>query len=298
MKSVCRIVGISPVLLRTWESRYKLVEPTRAANNYRHYSEQDVRVLLRAKQLVDDGTAIGEVALVGRKRLLQDAPPLPLEGTSAADGTRPPFDPSSITPLAQAARVLGAGNAHQAITEALLEVTGSCFARIWVADSDPRYLKLVSSAGLSRRIADSPRSRIDLQSYPYMVGWVARTQQRIVKTGLEHDPRFDPVWVVSERIAASIVLPIERDRRLVGVLAAFFRQPITRTTIRELEAFGAMASVAMSLGDDTDLHDSARGLSSPVPEPSHAPRGHRSVSVSRNRSRDHSQRTSDRTLRR
>jgi len=263
-------------------SRYQIVEPTRAANNYRHYSEQDVRVLVRAKQLVDAGTPIGEVALVGRKRLLQDAPPLAIEGPTIADGTRPPLDAFSPTALADAACFLESDDAHQAITDAVLEGTGSCFARIWLAEDDPRYLRLVASAGLSRRIAESPRARIDLQTYPYMVGWVARTQQRILRTGLEHDPRFDPVWVASERLVAAVVLPLERDRQLVGVMAAFFRQPITRATLRRMQTFGVMATAAVgSRVDGPELPGIDAGVFALVDDPSgprHAPRGQRHTS--------------------
>ena len=47
---VARLVGISPTVIRMWES-LGLARPRRTASKYRMYSQQDVRLLKRASFL-------------------------------------------------------------------------------------------------------------------------------------------------------------------------------------------------------------------------------------------------------
>ncbi|HSI26830.1 MAG TPA: MerR family transcriptional regulator [Aeromicrobium sp.] len=55
-------VGISAATLRAWERRYSVVRPQRTDGAYRVYSDDDVRVLLAMKQLVDAGWSAGFAA--------------------------------------------------------------------------------------------------------------------------------------------------------------------------------------------------------------------------------------------
>lgn len=71
--TVASMVGITPNLLRAWERRYQMMLPDRQAGNQRLYSEQDVAVLRAATALVARGLSIGEVASLGREKLLQGA---------------------------------------------------------------------------------------------------------------------------------------------------------------------------------------------------------------------------------
>lgn len=58
IKSVSQRTGVQPVTLRAWERRYKILEPTRAENGYRLYSERDVALLAWLKNQVDTGVSI------------------------------------------------------------------------------------------------------------------------------------------------------------------------------------------------------------------------------------------------
>ena len=58
IKSVSLQTGLPPVTLRAWERRYKILNPQRADNGYRLYSEQDVAVLSWLKDKVDAGLSI------------------------------------------------------------------------------------------------------------------------------------------------------------------------------------------------------------------------------------------------
>jgi MerR family transcriptional regulator, light-induced transcriptional regulator len=58
IKSVSQRTGVQPVTLRAWERRYKILEPSRADNGYRLYSERDVALLVWLKNQVDTGVSI------------------------------------------------------------------------------------------------------------------------------------------------------------------------------------------------------------------------------------------------
>lgn len=58
IKSVSQRTGVQPVTLRAWERRYKILEPSRAENGYRLYSERDVALLIWLKNQVDTGISI------------------------------------------------------------------------------------------------------------------------------------------------------------------------------------------------------------------------------------------------
>src|ERR1700761_803082 len=71
--TVARQVGITPPLLRMWQTRYALVEPTRGPGGQRLYTADDVALLTAVRSLVDQGYAIGELAAWSRRDLLRGA---------------------------------------------------------------------------------------------------------------------------------------------------------------------------------------------------------------------------------
>jgi len=75
MGTVTRLTGLSAGLLRIWERRYDLVKPHRTEGGHRMYTQDDLRLLLHVKALIDEGSSIGEVAQQGRDHLLQEATP-------------------------------------------------------------------------------------------------------------------------------------------------------------------------------------------------------------------------------
>jgi len=54
-----------------WERRHGLIKPSRSANRYREYSDEDVALLRFLKEELDRGQTIGALALEGRDSLLQ-----------------------------------------------------------------------------------------------------------------------------------------------------------------------------------------------------------------------------------
>jgi DNA-binding transcriptional MerR regulator/methylmalonyl-CoA mutase cobalamin-binding subunit len=68
---VSKISGLSKDVIRMWERRYGILRPERGANRYRIYTDEDVALLRYLKAEMDQGTAIGELAALGREELLR-----------------------------------------------------------------------------------------------------------------------------------------------------------------------------------------------------------------------------------
>jgi len=74
MRTIARLTDFSPALLRAWERRHDLLHPMRGPGGHRLYTEEDLRVLRRVKELIQSGRSIGEIASVGRDELLSQSP--------------------------------------------------------------------------------------------------------------------------------------------------------------------------------------------------------------------------------
>jgi DNA-binding transcriptional MerR regulator len=84
---LARRTGVSPELLRAWEQRYRLLQPTRTAGGFRLYSAADEARVQRMQRLVSGGLAAAQAASL----VLSDDEPTP-----------PPASPSA-TALEEAA---------------------------------------------------------------------------------------------------------------------------------------------------------------------------------------------------
>ena len=69
MNTFAKLTGLSPAVLRAWERRHALLEPVRLGGGHRAYTEEDLRVIERVRELMGSGRSIGEVALIGRTKL-------------------------------------------------------------------------------------------------------------------------------------------------------------------------------------------------------------------------------------
>jgi len=67
---VAKLTGLSKDVIRVWERRFELLKPTRGANRYRNYSDEDVALLRFLREQLDAGGSIGELAKLGREELL------------------------------------------------------------------------------------------------------------------------------------------------------------------------------------------------------------------------------------
>ncbi|HEX5881040.1 MAG TPA: MerR family transcriptional regulator, partial [Actinomycetota bacterium] len=65
--------GVSPELLRAWEQRYGLLQPTRTSGGFRLYSADDEARVQRMQGLVSGGLAAAQAAHL----ILSDGEPAP-----------------------------------------------------------------------------------------------------------------------------------------------------------------------------------------------------------------------------
>jgi DNA-binding transcriptional MerR regulator len=70
---VAKLTGLSKDVIRVWERRYGIVQPSRSANRYRTYTDEDVALLRYLKHEMDQGQSIGHLAALGRERLMEAA---------------------------------------------------------------------------------------------------------------------------------------------------------------------------------------------------------------------------------
>jgi DNA-binding transcriptional MerR regulator len=85
---LARRTGVSPELLRAWEQRYGLLQPTRTAGGFRLYSADDEARVQRMQSLVSGGLAAAQAAhliLSGDEPAPQATPPPAAPLADAAD---------------------------------------------------------------------------------------------------------------------------------------------------------------------------------------------------------------------
>jgi DNA-binding transcriptional MerR regulator/methylmalonyl-CoA mutase cobalamin-binding subunit len=64
---------LSKDVIRVWERRYGIVQPSRGANRYRTYTDEEVALLRYLKRQMDQGQSIGNLAAMGREHLMKAA---------------------------------------------------------------------------------------------------------------------------------------------------------------------------------------------------------------------------------
>ncbi|MBL8974853.1 MAG: MerR family transcriptional regulator, partial [Myxococcales bacterium] len=62
IQSVAEMTGVSAATLRAWERRYGIPAPRRTASAYRLYTEQDIELIKRVRELCDSGIAPSQAA--------------------------------------------------------------------------------------------------------------------------------------------------------------------------------------------------------------------------------------------
>lgn len=66
LRTVSRLTGLSPDVIRAWEKRYGVVSPRRGPRGARLYTSDDVTHLTLLRRVVSAGRAIGDVARLSR----------------------------------------------------------------------------------------------------------------------------------------------------------------------------------------------------------------------------------------
>src|SRR6185503_12047484 len=79
--------GLSEHVIRAWERRYGVPTPQRSAGKYRLYTDDDVRLLQRLRELTEDGVPISQAVDVATGRGAEVAEPKPVRA-AAGDGAQ------------------------------------------------------------------------------------------------------------------------------------------------------------------------------------------------------------------
>jgi PAS domain S-box-containing protein len=134
----------------------------------------------------------------------------------------------------------------QTLTDVLVADFDAALARAWVHEPETNSLVMKASAGMSTAVETSSRARIDLATYPYKVGVVARTRQAVVRNGLRGDAEFDQDWVERERLQSVACLPLVAGDDLLGVMVHFSRLPMPPEVAETITHLAALASAALN----------------------------------------------------
>ncbi len=131
-------------------------------------------------------------------------------------------------------------------TSALVERFGVALARIWLYDRPSDSLLLRSSAGLSSRTTDSPRYRIPLGKYPYMLSHVARSDRPVHSDDMQDNSMFEGEWVRTERIQSFAGYPLLLGDRLLGVMVLFSRERMSPDFRQSIEMLAHHVAVTLA----------------------------------------------------
>jgi DNA-binding transcriptional MerR regulator/methylmalonyl-CoA mutase cobalamin-binding subunit len=127
VRTVARLTGLTPDLIRAWEKRYDVVSPMRGARGARLYTAEDVEHLRLLATLVAQGRAIGDVAGLARERLqaltgtATTADAVKWSGKAGTAGT--------VESILQTASRFDIGALERQLGEALLALGGAAFVR-------------------------------------------------------------------------------------------------------------------------------------------------------------------------
>lgn len=111
IRVVANRTGLSPHVIRVWELRYGAVQPLRASNGYRRYTDAEVERLRALHELTSAGHGIGDIAALEPARLLRllertraiSGPPTTLPDAASEAGPAPDDDLALTVMVARAA---------------------------------------------------------------------------------------------------------------------------------------------------------------------------------------------------
>lgn len=133
IRTVAKLTGLTPDLIRAWERRYAVVEPVRGPRGARLYGEADVDRLRTLARVVGNGRSIGDVAHLPPEQLARiveapAAPRLATEWSAEAPIAAPAAAPSVATLLA-AVDAIDMAALERGLSGALLALGAPRFAR-------------------------------------------------------------------------------------------------------------------------------------------------------------------------
>jgi DNA-binding transcriptional MerR regulator/methylmalonyl-CoA mutase cobalamin-binding subunit len=127
LRTVARLTGLTPDLIRAWERRYQVVRPARGPRGARLYDAGDIELLRLLATLVAHGRAIGDIARLDRDTLTAMVAPAPEDAAGR--------DPDSAADALAVERILTAAaqfdttRAESLLGEALVGLGATAFVR-------------------------------------------------------------------------------------------------------------------------------------------------------------------------
>ncbi|MDQ6788451.1 MAG: PAS domain-containing protein [Acidobacteriota bacterium] len=119
-------------------------------------------------------------------------------------------------------------------TDALVEHLGVAFARIWTHNESENTLELEASSGLYTHL-DGAHSRVPVGKFK--IGLIAEERKPHLTNEVLSDERVsDKEWAKREGMIAFAGYPLILEDRLVGVMSAFARKPLTNVTLQAMES--------------------------------------------------------------
>lgn len=114
----------------------------------------------------------------------------------------------------------------------LVEQLQGAFTRIWTLDETESTLILQASAGMYTHL-DGPHGRVKVGDFK--IGRIAQHRQPLLTNDVPHDPNIgDPAWAAREGMVAFAGYPLLVADRVVGVLATFWRHPVSEAVLGDL----------------------------------------------------------------
>jgi len=124
----------------------------------------------------------------------------------------------------------------QSCAEILVRNIDAAFARVWTANDEEKVLELEASAAMYTHI-DGGHARVPIGKFK--IGRIAESGEPHLTNTVQEDSWVgDPVWARREGMVGFAGYPLKVEERVLGVVAAFARQPLREAT---LQAFASVA---------------------------------------------------------
>lgn len=133
----------------------------------------------------------------------------------------------------------------QRCTDSLVQRTSAVFSRIWTADTKDEFLLLQASSGLHTNLVGK-HSRINIKSFPYKIGLIARTKKPLHTNEVSGNPSFhDQEWVRQHNIVSFVGYPLILENKLVGVVAIFANTPLQSNFLNTISTIVSQIAVGI-----------------------------------------------------
>jgi len=147
------------------------------------------------------------------------------------------------------------GNTLQRSAWLMVHFLDAAFVRIWTLNKDQNVLELRASAGMYTHL-DGAHARVPVGQFK--IGRIAQEGQPHLTNDVQQDPWVsDPEWAKQEGMVAFAGYPLMVSDEVVGVVAAFARQPLSKPAC---QTFGSLAgSISQFIGrkrTEAELQDS------------------------------------------